>query len=197
VEHADHVALIRAAVRAGEGSVWADLGSGRGAFTLALAELLGPGSTIHVVDRDRSAVDATVRAVSARFTGVVTIPHVADFSRPLALEAGSLDGLVMANALHFVRDKPPVLRALLPLLRPGGRFLLVEYDTDRGNTWVPWPVAYATWERLAAGVGLVETRKIGEVPSRFLGSIYAAVSRVGAAGSTTPARPGLATPRGR
>ncbi len=42
MNHRDHINLIRNGI-AGQGNVWAELGSGDGAFTLALAELLGPG----------------------------------------------------------------------------------------------------------------------------------------------------------
>jgi len=51
VEHADHVTLLRGGVP-GPGGAWADFGAGRGAFTLALAELIGPGSQLHAIDRD-------------------------------------------------------------------------------------------------------------------------------------------------
>ena len=37
-------------------TMWADLGCGAGTFTLALAELLAPRSTIHAMDRDGSAL---------------------------------------------------------------------------------------------------------------------------------------------
>ena len=69
------------------------------------------------------------------------------------------------------------MRAAIEGLQPGGRFLLVEYDSDRGNPWVPWPLSFDRWTELADRVGLADTRLIGEVPSRFLGSIYAAASR--------------------
>ena len=36
-------------------TIWADLGCGDGTFTLALASLLAPGSTIHAMDTDGSA----------------------------------------------------------------------------------------------------------------------------------------------
>jgi SAM-dependent methyltransferase len=84
----------------------------------------------------------------------------------------------MANSLHYVRSKEPVVRAVAAAVRPGGRFVLVEYDADRGNPWVPFPVSVRSWERLAEASGLRETRLIGRVPSRFLGAIYAAASRV-------------------
>jgi len=95
----------------------------------------------------------------------------------------------MANSLHFVRDKEPVLRRLLAHLRPGGRFILVEYDADRGNPWVPHPVSFARWQDIAASVGLGGTRLIGRVPSRFLGAIYGAASEIPAAPGQWATRP--------
>ena len=74
-----------------------------------------------------------------------------------------------------------MIQALASHLRPSGRFVVVEYDADRGNPWVPHPFSYAAWERLATSAGLVDTRQIGRAPSRFLAAIYAAESgRAGA-----------------
>jgi SAM-dependent methyltransferase len=173
VDHADHVALIRGGVDGG-GSVWADLGSGSGAFTLALADILGRGATIHSVDRDADALRRQADSVRTRFPDIELVQQAADFTQALVLPP--LDGIVMANSLHFVRDKLPALRRVLAHLRGGGRFVLVEYDADRGNPWVPHPVSYRSWAMLAAEVGLRDTRRLAAVPSRFLGSIYSALS---------------------
>jgi hypothetical protein len=90
-----------------------------------------------------------------------------------------LDGVVAANSLHFVpRDRQvEVVRRLASYLRPSGAFVVVEYDADRGNPWVPHPFSAATWEQMATEAGLVGTTTIGRVPSRFLGAIYSALSR--------------------
>ena len=102
------------------------------------------------------------------------LPLVADFTRPLTLP--SLDGVVMANSLHFVAEPAPVLAAVVRLLRPGGRFVLVEYDADRGNHWVPYPISSERWPVLAEAAGLREVREIGRRGSRFLNAIYSAVA---------------------
>ena len=174
MDHDDHVRLIREGV-GDAGTTWADLGSGRGAFTLALADLLGPGSTIFSVDRDAAALQDQAHAMAGRFPEVTLHQLVADFEEDLALP--TLDGVMMANSLHFVEDKLPVLRRIGERLTPGGRFILIEYDADHGNRWVPYPVSARRWELLAGDAGLADTRVIGRVPSRFLGSIYAALSR--------------------
>jgi trans-aconitate methyltransferase len=173
VNHTDHVALIRAGVEGG-GRLWADLGSGSGAFTLALADVLGPGATIHSVDRDGGALRQQAAEMGRRFPDVTLVQQAADFTADLELPA--LDGLLMANSLHFVADKLELLPRLLAHLRSGARFVLVEYDTNIGNPWVPYPLSYTTWQCLTAEVGLRETRRLASVPSRFLGSIYSALS---------------------
>jgi ubiquinone/menaquinone biosynthesis C-methylase UbiE len=173
MDHGDHVRLIREGVEGG-GTAWADLGSGEGAFTLALADLLGPTGTIVTIDRDRRALEVQRRALRERFPDVGVTPIVADFAMPLDLPP--LDGIVMANSLHFQRDRVAALRLVRGYLRPAGRLVLVEYDTDHGNPWVPFPLSFRTWASAAAEAGFRDTRRLASVPSRFLGSIYSALS---------------------
>ncbi len=175
MNHADHVRLLHDGIP-GPGGVWADLGSGGGAFTLALADLLGPTARIYAVDKDRRALREHEAAMRASFPAVTVTYHVADFTRPLELP--QLDGVVMANSLHFQRDKDSVLQRVRGYLRPGGRLLLVEYNADSGNLWVPYPLSYPTWEKLAARNGFRETRLLATQPSRFLKEIYSATSVV-------------------
>jgi SAM-dependent methyltransferase len=175
VDHADHVGLIRDGVE-GAGPHWLELGAGSGSFTLALLDLLGAEAEVIALDRDAAALHHLETDAGRRFPAASLRTVVADFVRPLPIDPGSFDGVLMANSLHFVRDKEPVVRAAASATRPGGRFVLVEYGADHGNPWVPWPLSYGTWLELAERVGFHDTRQIGEVPSRFLGSIYAAVS---------------------
>lgn len=156
------------------GGVWADLGSGAGAFTLALAELLGASGEIYSVDKDASALREQERTMRARFPNVAVHYRAADFAAPLDLPP--LDGIVMANALHFRRDKERVVLAIKKYLRTDGRFILVEYNVDQGNMWVPYPLSYGTWEILAQRCGFTHTKLLATVPSRFLGEIYSAVN---------------------
>jgi len=165
VNHADLVALLRPGIHE-TGGCWTDLGAGEGAFTLALAELLGPGAHITAIDKD-------ARALRGIGSGIET--RVADFTKPMDLH--DLDGVVMANSLHFVADKAPVLRSVRDMLRPGGRLIVVEYSTDRGNPWVPHPFTYPTWVRMAEAAGLQGTEQLHSVPSRYFGSMYSALSR--------------------
>jgi ubiquinone/menaquinone biosynthesis C-methylase UbiE len=172
MNHDDHVSLLREGVP-GAGT-WADLGSGSGAFTLALAELLGPDGEIYSVDRDTGSLREQERAMHSLFPDSTVHYIVADFTAPLDLPP--LDGVVMANSLHYQRDKLPVLRRVRSLLKPGGALLVVEYDTDRGNRWVPYPVTFEMWRRLAGEAGFVDTRLLATHPSRFLGRFFSSAS---------------------
>lgn len=174
MNHADHVALLAAGVTQGEGGTWADLGAGTGAFTLALADLIGPHGIIHAIDRDRGALAELRSAFVSAIPQAEVRVRSADFTRRLDL--ADLDGVVMANSLHFVEDRAAVLGLVRGYLKHGGRLLLVEYDSDRGNIWVPHPMTFETWRNVAAAAGFVETRKLATVPSRFLNRIYSALS---------------------
>lgn len=173
MDHNDHVFLLTKGIPE-RGGVWADLGSGAGAFTLALADLIGPQGRIYSVDKDRGSLREQERAMRARFPAN-TVEYIhADFTRPLDLPP--LDGIVMANSLHFARQKDPVLQLVRGYLRPGGRLLLVEYSTDRGNMWVPFPLSYSTWEVMARQHGFAQTQLLATVPSRYFDGMYAAMS---------------------
>ncbi len=146
MEHTDHLNLLRPAGLP-QGGTYADFGAGEGAFTLALRELTGPDAVIYAVDRDGAALRRLKKDYIARFGStehLVLLPN--DFSRPLDLPP--LDGIVMANSLHFFRDKENILRHVRGFLKPNGALLLVEYNVDEGNLWVPYPLSLRPFARL-------------------------------------------------
>lgn len=173
MNHKDHVALLQKGIPE-KGGIWADLGSGSGAFTLALADLVGPTGKIYSIDKDKRSLKEQEIAMRSNFPSVQIKYITADFTRSLDLP--ELDGIVMANSLHYVRHKEPILQMIRSYLRPGGRFILVEYNTDRGNMWVPYPHTYKTWETLARQNGFTDTQLLSTVPSRYFGEIYSALS---------------------
>ena len=173
MNHADHVALIRAGVE-GAGSRWLELGAGEGAFTLALADILGRGADILASDRDPRIMSAIGTRVRLQFPHARVRTRVFDFSD--AIPYGPFDGVLAANSLHYVRDRDLTLRSIRFALVPEGRLVVVEYDADRGNPWVPYPFSFPTWRREATLAGFDEPRLLHRVPSRFLGAIYGAVA---------------------
>src|ERR1041384_6573772 len=166
--------FLAKAVAPGPGT-WADLGAGQGTFTRALANILGPGSTIYAVDHDPDAVARFERA--AHVDGVQIVPILGDFPRALerpGAAPGTLDGILLANALHFVPEPARVLQSLVRWLRPGGSVVLIEYDRRRANRWVPYPIEQARLAELAEQAGLSAPVIGGSMLSKFSGEIYVA-----------------------
>lgn len=151
--------LIRPGVIPASGT-WADLGAGTGLFTEALFAILQSGKVI--------AMDKSPHALYA----LKPPPHVSfeilegDFTKTLPLP--EVDGILMANALHYAPDHVAVLQNVLKHLRPGGTFLLIEYDTDKANPpWVPYPLSQQRAEMLFSDVGLKNVHIVGKQSSIY------------------------------
>ena len=173
MDHNDHVNLLKPAGLK-PGGTWADLGAGSGAFTFALRELIGPTASIYALDKDRASLNKLEPAYRARFGDSQNLNLISgDFSHTLDLPI--LDGIVMANALHFFKDKEKILRHVRSFLKSNGMLLIVEYNVDSGNPWVPYPLTFETHRQLAPCAGFSEPRLLAKAPSRFLREFYSAV----------------------
>lgn len=151
-------------------TTWADLGCGRGTFTIALADLLAPGSTVHAMDRDRSALGK----IPSLHKNVRITTHQGDFTNT-SWPFGDLDGILMANSLHYVEDQAGFIGACAPQMA-SRRFLIVEYDADTANRWVPYPVPKARLTALFSAAGYSTIRFLGSRPSVYRrAALYAAL----------------------
>jgi len=152
---------------------WADLGSGNGTFTLALANLLKPGSLIYAVDKDVKALDKILLP-----TNQVKIEKVgADFSKQ-EIPFKELDGIIMANSLHYIEDKLSFIAKAKTWLKSSGCFIIVEYDTNKSNQWVPWPIDFLSLDKLFRTSGFTLISKIAEQSSIFgRAKLYSAIIR--------------------
>ena len=169
----DAARLIAPAVASG--GAWADLGAGTGTFTVALARLLGPQGQVYAVERDTraaAALDALSRG-KPNDRALISVLHD-DFLGTLELPA--LDGVLLANSLHFVPDEQqsPLLRRLASSVTTGGAILIVEYDNRPRSRWVPFPVSLSRLQVLARDAGLEAPALIGRRESEYGGTMYAA-----------------------
>ncbi|WP_263357662.1 class I SAM-dependent methyltransferase [Acidicapsa ligni] len=148
---------------------WCDLGSGTGTFTLALASLLVPGSTIHAVDWDPQALEQ----IPEQHNGV-NIRKIAGDMASSSLRLPPVDGVLLANSLHFIREQPQFLTKLLTVTNC---FLIVEYERSKPNRWGPYPVAFGKLRQLCSDAGIGQVEKIATRPSLFGGTLYSAVAQ--------------------
>ena len=126
--------LIEKGVKKTNGT-WADIGAGTGTFTLALREKLASGK-IYAVDKSPHAL------WRLPLKGAIPIEVMeGDFNRPFDLP--ELDGIVLANTLHYAADPVIVLKNILKHLKPKGSFILVEYETSTPlPPWIPFPIPF-------------------------------------------------------
>jgi trans-aconitate methyltransferase len=158
------ISLIEKAVSAHEPQVWADLGCGSGTFTKALNSLLPAGSHITAVDRENQRLG---------------LPNV-DFLRVNFerddLKLSGLDGILMANAIHYVAEKAALIKKLEPMFTGSSRFIMIEYDTNRANPWVPFPITFEQLQTLFRALGYHKIVKVSERPSAYRsGNMYCAL----------------------
>jgi SAM-dependent methyltransferase len=145
---------------------WCDLGSGTGTFTLALARLLAPGSIIHAIDQNEGAL-AQIPDHHQEVTIRKQVMKLDDTN----LSLPSIDGVLMANFLHYIEDPGALLRKLRSL---SSRLLIVEYEGREANQWVPYPLNFCALRELVLEQGFGGIVKVRTRPSRFGGQMYSA-----------------------
>jgi trans-aconitate methyltransferase len=150
---------------------WADIGCGSGLFTKALGSLLSPTSVVYAVDTQPSIP-------AGRLPNKVKVAVInADFANE-SLMLPKLNGILMANSLHYVKDKSSFVAAMLPHLTQESQFLIVEYNTNIANRWVPYPIDFSSLKKLFEGAGFTSVEKINERSSIYnQAKMYSAVIR--------------------
>ena len=171
--HEEAVALL-APARIPPGGRWADLGAGRGRFAWALAELLGPEGIVYALDKDARALEGLRNSATLEPAAQV-IPQRADFTKPL--ELSHLDGILLVNSLHFVRNPRRVLPQVMSRVRAGGLLVVIEYERRNANPWVPFPVPFDRLEWLTKKSGLSAPERVATRPSLYHREMYVAVVR--------------------
>ena len=142
---------------------WCDLGSGSGTFTVALAQLLVPGSTIYAVDFDQRALEEIPDQHNR-----VEIRKIVGDLQSSSLRLPSVAGILMANTLHFIQEQQIFLKRLRSV---ADHFLIVEYERSKPSRWGPYPVGFERLRQLFTDAGVERVEKLTTKPSRFGGTI--------------------------
>ena len=163
------VSLIERGVSSEQPQCWADLGCGEGMFSKALSMVLPTDSMIYAIDKHKqSRIRSENEMVGIEF-------HQADFTKEIR-NLPKLDGILMANALHFIRQKTKLIRQLEGLFASHPKFIIVEYERSLPNPWVPFPLKYEALVKLFNELGRYDIQKLAEVNSSYgAQKIYAAL----------------------
>ncbi len=104
-----------------EGQTVADLGCGTGAV---LEQLLPVAGRVVGVDREQAMLNAARERLGEPPNLELLRGELGD----LPLPAASLDAALCMLVLHHVADLPPVFAEAARVLRPGGRFIVLDID---------------------------------------------------------------------
>ena len=113
----------------------ADIGAGTGYFTFQVADAVGPTGRVLALDIAPEMLEYLDLRVKARKATNVTLRRVA--ADDPQLEPGSVDTILMIDAIHYVKDRVTYAKKLLPALAPGGRVVIIDYR--------PKPMAERPW----------------------------------------------------
>ena len=154
------------------GETWADLGAGSGTFTIPISQFLGENGKVYAVDsspkvlnlqQDSYKNQAPIFSIQADFTNSLDLPL--------------LDGIFLANALHFVKDQTTFLQQIIYKLKDKGKIVFIEYDREHGNPWVPYPISFSKLKKMTVDVGLTEAKELNRKNSIYgNGEMYLAIS---------------------
>jgi ubiquinone/menaquinone biosynthesis C-methylase UbiE len=107
-----------------------DLACGRGAYSLAASERVGPNGTVFAVDLWEDGIAMLNREAESRGIQNITA-RVANAGRQIPVEDGSIDLCMMCTVLHdFVLDGnvDDVLSETVRILKPGGILAINEFE---------------------------------------------------------------------
>ncbi|MHC1560783.1 methyltransferase domain-containing protein [Actinomycetospora sp. C-140] len=103
-----------------------DVGSGPGYLARSIADAVGPEGTVRGLDPS-AAMNAVAEAHCAK------LPHVTieeGGAEKLPYPDNSFDAVVSTQVYEYVADMPGALAEVRRVLRPGGRFVVLDTDWD-------------------------------------------------------------------
>jgi arsenite methyltransferase len=125
---------IIASLGIGEGEVIADIGSGGGYFTIALAGKVGKTGRVYAVDVKLKYLEF-IRRRAAR-EGLDNISFVLGTSSGIDLPEAGLDLVFARNVFHHLPDPSGYFRTMIRYLKPEANVAIIDHKPKRGLSFV-------------------------------------------------------------
>ena len=103
-----------------------DVGCGPGVFTIPLAAAVGLEGEVTAVDLEQVMVDACQARVEE--AGLENVRVLRSEESRLPLPSAAYDLAFACHLLHELEDAPALLGEVRRVLRPGGRFISVDWE---------------------------------------------------------------------
>jgi len=149
------------------GITFLDVACGVGAYTLALAEHVGPQGRLFALDLWAEGIEMLTAEVQARKVDHVEA-HVADVSRHMPLEPDTVDLCLMATVLHdLIEDHTDqgTLQEVARVMKPGSTLAVIEFKKIDGPPGPPRHIRLSPEETDAHlrphGFKLMTTQAVG------------------------------------
>jgi SAM-dependent methyltransferase len=154
---------LREALALRPGVSVADVGTGKGQLTLALAREVGPTGRVFATDIDSERVAALRAAVEKdKLRNVVLVQAK---PRETGLPRACCDAIVLRRVYHHLTDPAETNLDLREALRPGGLLIVIDFPPPLAWLW-PWPPEGAPSNR--GGHGIASSLVIDEVTASGL-----------------------------
>jgi len=122
-----------------KGISFLDVASGRGAYSLAASDIIGPHGRVFAVDLWEEGIEHLKIAAAEKGAHNITA-FVSDAGRRIPVEDQSIDVCLIATALHdFVEDRIDrgVLNEIVRVVKPAGILAVMEFKKIDGPPGPP------------------------------------------------------------
>jgi len=122
-----------------KGISFLDVASGKGAYSLAVSDIIGPHGNVFAVDLWAEGIDMLKAAAKERGIDNITT-FVSDAGRKIPVQDRSIDICLIATALHdFVEDRidQGVLTEIARVVKPTGILAVMEFKKIDGPPGPP------------------------------------------------------------
>ena len=117
-----------------EGMKVADLGSGSGAYTLALARLVGESGAVYAVDVQRDLLTRIQnQAQEKHYEHVYIVWANIEEAGSVSIRDALLDVVLLSNTLFQCDDKLTPLKEAWRILKPGGTLAIIDWSGSFGG----------------------------------------------------------------
>ncbi len=109
-----------------KGTVVADVGAGKGAWSVDLARRVGETGRVYATEIDPARLRNIERAVAA--AGALSVTVVEGSVTDTKLPAQCCDAILLRLVYHYFTDPHAMDRSMFASLRPGGLILVIDFE---------------------------------------------------------------------
>ncbi len=155
-----------------KGITFLDVACGRGAYSLAIADIIGQDGQVYAVDLWEEGIGVLREEAASKGIQNMTT-YVSDVAQHIPAEDDSVDVCLMATVLHdLVADKVErqVMKEIVRVIKPHGVLAIVEFFKKEGPPGPPKPVRLSPEEvdQMVSAYGFQQKRYTEIGPDNYL-----------------------------